>query len=65
MGVFDLLGLQPFDEKREVIRNFFSVKNSIDHMTAEKSHLYFVSSMWIDFVVLMDGLEDVGSGRAI
>jgi len=43
MGVFYLLGLEPLDEKRKVIRNFFPVENSIDHVAAEQSHLYFIS----------------------
>jgi hypothetical protein len=44
-----------------MFRNFFSVENSIDHMTTEKSHFYFISSMWVNFIIFMYRFEDITS----
>jgi len=63
MRVFYLFGLQPLYEKREVVRNFFPVENSIDHVAAKESHLNLVPSMGVYLVILMNWLKDVrGSG---
>lgn len=43
-----------------MVRNFLSVENSVDHVAAKKSHFDLVSSVWVDFVILVDGLKDVG-----
>jgi len=57
MRVLNLLCFQPLYEKREVIRNLFPVKNSIDHMATEQSHLDLVSSMWVYFCILVYRFE--------
>ena len=60
MRIFYLLCLKPLDEEREMIRNLFTIKDPIDHVAAEQSHLYLISCMRINLIVLMDRLEDIG-----
>jgi len=59
--VIYLFCFQPFNEKWEMIRNFFPVENSIDHMTTEQPHLNFVSCVRVNFTIFMDRFEDVRS----
>lgn len=54
MGVLDLFGLEPLDEKREVVRNFLPVENSIYHVATEQPHLYFVPCVRVDLAVFVD-----------
>ena len=48
-----------------MVRNFFSVENSIDHVTAEEPHFYLIPSMRVYFVVLVDRFKDVGGGGPV
>ena len=65
MRIVDLFCLQPFDKEWEMIVNFLSVEDSVDHMTAKKSHLNLVSCVRINFRVLMNGFKDVGCCRPV
>lgn len=57
--------LQPFRKKWEVLIHLFSIENSIYHVTAEKSHLYFVPHMAVNVLVLMNVLENVRRCRSV
>jgi hypothetical protein len=35
VGIFDLLGLQPFDEEGEMVGDLLPVEDAVDHMAAE------------------------------
>jgi hypothetical protein len=35
MRILNLFSFEPFDEEREVIRYFFAIEDSVDHMAAE------------------------------
>ena len=63
--VFDVLVLEPFDEEREVVRDFLAVEDPVDHMAAEKPHLDLVPSVEVDLTVLVDCLENVRSSRPV
>lgn len=65
MLVFVFFHLQPFYEKREVLRDLFTVEDPVYHMAAKQSHLYFVSRVWVDSFVFMDGFKNVRSCRSI
>jgi len=58
--ILDVFVFYPFYKERKMVRNFLSVENSVDHVAAKKSHFDLVSSVWVDFVILVDGLKDVG-----
>lgn len=59
MFILDLPLHQPLLEIGEILPNLPASKYAIDHVAAEKSHFYFVTSVCIDFLVLMDSLEDM------
>ena len=61
MRVVNLFRLEPFDVEREVVGNLLSVEYPVDHVATEETHFNFISGVGIDFSILMDGLEDVGS----
>lgn len=63
--IVDLLGFEPLDEEGEVIRYFLTVEDAVNHMAAEKSHLYLVSCMRVNFGILVNRFKDVGRGRTI
>jgi hypothetical protein len=65
VGVVDLLGLEPLDEEGEVIGDLLPDEDAVDHVAAEKSHLYLVAGVGIDLRVLVDRLEDVGCRRSV
>lgn len=65
MGVVYLLSLEPLDEEGKVIIDLLPVKNTVDHVAAEKTHFDLVASVGVDFCVFMDWFEDVGSGWTI
>jgi hypothetical protein len=58
--VADFTGCQPFVVALEVISNFLSVEDTVDHVAAEQTKLDFVSCVGVDLLIFMDGLEDVG-----
>jgi len=65
MRIFYLFGLQPLYKKGEVVGNFFSNEDSVNHMAAKESHFDFVPCMRVDFAVLMNRFEDIGGSGAI
>lgn len=65
MRVLDLLGLEPLDEEGEVVRYLLAVEDAVYHVAAEESHLDLVARVRVDLRVFVDGLEDVGGGRAV
>ena len=54
MGVVYLLSLEPLDEEGKVIIDLLPVKNTVDHVAAEKTHFDLVASVGVDFCVFMD-----------
>lgn len=62
MRVFYFFGFDPLNEEGKVVGNLLTIKNTVDHVTAEQTHFYFVTSVRIDSIVLMNRLEDIGSG---
>ena len=65
MRVVYLLSLQPLHIKGEMVRNLLPVEDTIDHVTTKQPHLYLVTSVRVDLVVLMDRLENVRCCRSV
>jgi hypothetical protein len=63
--VVNVFAFQPRNEVREVVGDFLTIEDAVDHVTAEQSHFYFVAKMRIDPFVLVNALKDVGSCRTI
>ena len=59
MRVVNLLCLQPFHVKRKMIRYLLPVEYSVYHVTAKQTHLYLVTCMRVDLIVLVNRLEYV------
>jgi len=57
--IVDLFSLQPFDKEWEMVVDFLSVEDSVNHVTAEKPHFNLVSCVRVNFRVLMNGFKDV------
>ena len=62
VGVFDSFCPQPVDEMWEVVGNFLTNENTVDHMAAEQPHFDLVPQVQVNLLVLMDALEYVRSG---
>lgn len=45
MWVINFILFQPLYKIWEMVQDFFTMENSINHMTTEKSHFNFVSQM--------------------
>ena len=65
MRVADSFSLEPLIEIREVLSQFFTIENSINHVTAKKSNFDLVSEMRIYLFILMDALEYVRSRGSV
>ena len=65
MGIFYPFHPQPINEMWEVVGNFFSDENTVDHMTAEQPHFDLVPQMQIYLLVFVDAFEDIRSGGSI
>lgn len=65
VGVRDMLCVEPLDKEWEVVSHLFSVEDSVDHMTTEESQLYLVAGVRMNFLILMDGLEDMRGRRPV
>ena len=61
----DLPRGQPLAVPLEVICDFLAVEDAVDHVAAEEAQLDLVAGVGVDLLVLVDGLEDVGSGRSV
>lgn len=65
MLIGDVLALQPVDEVREIVRDLATVEDAVDHVAAEQTHLYLVSQVQVDLLVLVDALEYVRCCRTV
>lgn len=63
--VTDLPVIEPLHEEWEVVTDFFSVENSVDHVAAKQPELNFISCMRMYLFVLMYRLEDMGCSRSV
>jgi hypothetical protein len=54
MRVLNFFSLQPFDEKREMVRYLLPVEDSVYHVAAEQPHLYLVTRVRVDLPVLVN-----------
>jgi hypothetical protein len=63
--VGDLSALEPLEVVGEVVGYLLAVKDAVDHMTAEETQLDLVTCVRMDFLVLVDGLEDVRGRRTV
>ena len=62
MRVGDLPAGQPLAVTLEVVRNLLAVEDAVDHVATEETQLDLVARVGVDLLVLVDRLEDVGSG---
>lgn len=60
--VLILLFLKPYNKERKMVLDLLSIENPINHMATKESHFDLVSCMAVDFLVLVDNLENVRSG---
>ena len=54
MRVVNLFGFEPFDVKREVVRNLLAVEYPVNHVATEQTHFNFISGVGVDFSILVD-----------
>jgi predicted nucleic acid binding AN1-type Zn finger protein len=65
VGVLILFLSEPVHKRREVVFDFLSVENTVDHVTTEKSHFNLISRVRVYFFVFMNYLENVRSCRSV
>lgn len=65
MRVLDLPWGQPLAVSLEVIWYFLAVEDAVDHVAAEEAEFDLVAGVGMDLLVLVDRLEDVGSGWTV
>ena len=65
MGILDALSAKPVDEVWEIVRDFLADEDTVDHMAAEQAHLDLIAQVQLDFLILVNTLENIGSGRPI
>ena len=65
VGILILFLSQPVHKRREVVFDLLSVKNTVNHVTTEKSHFNLISRVRVYFFVFMNYLENVRSCRSV
>lgn len=65
VGILIFFLSEPVHKRGEMVFDFLSVENTVDHVTTEKSHFNLISRVSVYFFVLMDYLENVRSCRSV